>query len=95
MEKQSVSGKSANSASEIGTEDKKEMEKYQFQLSKLDRKLRKVNCRINFHIDVLSFELTGNKQDAQGNQKLVSVGFENQAFQVSNFSFHFFSFLKF
>ena len=80
LEKQSNSGKSANSASEMGTEDKREMEKYQYALSKTDRKLKKINCRINFHIDVLSFELTGNKQDINGNQKLVSLGFENQAF---------------
>lgn len=59
----------------------------------MDRKLKKVNCRINFHIDVLSFELTGNKQDINGNQKLVSIGFENQAFQVSNtiLQFYFFN----
>jgi hypothetical protein len=42
-------------------EEKQEMEKYQYKLSKADRKLKKWNCRINFHIDVLSFELTGNK----------------------------------
>lgn len=61
LDSRSQSGKSANSASEIGTEDRKEMEKYQYALSKMDRKLKKINARINFHIDLLSFELTGNK----------------------------------
>jgi hypothetical protein len=83
LEKNSNSGKSANSASEIGIEDKREMEKYQYKLSKMDRKLKRINFRMNFHVDVLSFELTGNKQDKYGNQKLISVGFENQSFQVS------------
>lgn len=63
------------------------MEKYQYKLSRMDRKLKKVNARINFHIDLLSFELTGNKQDQHGNQKLISIGFENQAFQVSRNKF--------
>lgn len=31
---------------------------------------------------MLSFELTGNKQDQHGNSKLISLGFENQAFQL-------------
>lgn len=82
LEKNSNSGKSANSASEIGIEDKREMEKYQYKLSKMDRKLKRINFRMNFHVDVLSFELTGNKQDKYGNQKLISVGFENQSFQL-------------
>lgn len=49
----------------------------------MDRKLKKINCRINFHIENLSFELTGNKTDAQGNQKLISLGFENQNIQIT------------
>ena len=69
-----------DSDSELGPDDKREMEKYQYKLKKMDRKLKKVNCRINFHIDTLSFELTGNKQDVHGNRKLVSLGFEDQAF---------------
>jgi len=53
------------------------MEKNQYKIQKMDRKLKRINCRINFHIENLSFELTGNKTDAQGNQKLISLGFEN------------------
>ena len=37
---------------------------------------------INFHIDCLSLELTGNKGDTFGNSKLMSFGFENQGFQI-------------
>ena len=60
------------------------MEKYQYDLNKMDRKLKRLNARINFHIDVLSFELTGNKSDLKGNKKLMSFGFEDQAISVSN-----------
>lgn len=38
---------------------------------------------VNFHIDCLSLELTGNKGDAFGNSKLMSFGFENQGFQIN------------
>ena len=37
---------------------------------------------INFHIDCLSLELTGNKGDAFGNSKLMSFGFVNQGFYL-------------
>ena len=55
----------------------------------MDRKLKRLNARVNFHIDVLSFELTGNKSDIKGNKKLMSFGFEDQHISVSKKSSNF------
>jgi len=73
----SQSARSVANGSNIDVTDREHMEKNQYKIQKMDRKLKRINCRINFHIENLSFELTGNKTDAQGNQKLISLGFEN------------------
>ena len=39
--------------------------------------------KVEFKIDHVNVEMTGNKSDLDGNSKLTSFGFENQAFKLA------------
>jgi len=49
----------------------------------MDKALELIEFDINFHIDKVCVEMTGNKSDKDGNSKLTSFGFENQGFKIS------------
>jgi len=39
--------------------------------------LKAIDFSVNFHIDTVAIEMTGNKSDLYGNSKLMSFGFAN------------------
>jgi hypothetical protein len=59
------------------------LEKAQLVIQKIDNALKQVNFNINFKIQKVSIELTGNKNDVFGNSELMGFGFENQGFKIN------------
>ena len=53
------------------------LEKTQLVIQKVDKILKTVNFSVNFKVQKVSIEMTGNKSDAYGNSELMSFGFEN------------------
>ena len=49
----------------------------------MDQTLKTIDLELNFGIDTVSIEMTGNKSDQLGNSKLMSFGFAKQGLSIS------------
>ena len=58
------------------------LEKHQLAVQEIDKALKSMDFTVNFCVDTVAIEMTGNKSDNFGNSKLMSLGFENQGFSI-------------
>ena len=59
------------------------LEETQLAMQKLDQTMKTVNFKVNFNLEKISIEITGNKSDHIGNSKLVSFGLQKQQFSIN------------
>lgn len=52
------------------------LEHQRTKIGEIDKQLQRLDFVINFNIEKVSIEMTGNKSDLYGNSKLMSFGFE-------------------